>query len=129
MRTRNRLPGIVAVALLVIGCAGPQRTATVPPGTGPQVVALRASNFDFQPERIVARQGSTLRFAIENVSGTTHNFTLKDPAGAVLQSVPLPAGETKTVDVKLGQAGEYRFYCDIPMHPLMGMKGMVEVQP
>jgi plastocyanin len=128
MRARSILSGIVAV-LLMIGCAGPQRMATVPSGPGPQIIALRASNFDFQPERIVAPKGSTLRFSVENASGMAHNFTVKDPAGNVLQSVSLPAHSTKTVDVKVEQTGAYPFYCDIPMHPLMGMKGTIEVQP
>lgn len=130
MISRTRLFGpAVAAMLLLFGCAGPRKTVTVPVEPGPHAIALRASNFDFQPGRIEARPGSVLRFSVENVSGMTHNLTVKDPAGRMVQSVPLPAKKTTEVEVKVDQAGEYPFYCDIPMHPLMGMRGIIDVRP
>ena len=70
-------------------------------------------------------RGDTLVFEIANTSSTTHNFTIKDPGGRIIESVDLPGKKSVSVEIPLPEAGTYEFYCDKPFHPAMGMKGRV----
>jgi len=113
--------GILGMTLIAAGCAGSSVVLTVTPGES--VVNIKASSFEFNPGIIMAQQGDRLTLAIENISGSEHNITVKDPAGQVLVTKDLPAHETIRIEVPLSQAGEYLFYCDKPFHPTFGMKG------
>ena len=64
---------------------------------------------------------------ITNISSDSHNFTVKDPAGQVIQNVDLPANETINIELRLKQPGTYEFYCDRPFHKAMGRKGQFDV--
>ncbi len=115
-----------AAIFLAAACAARQPLVTVGPGKG-QAVAITASDFKFVPNNIKAYKGDVLLLKIENTSGTGHNFTIKDPGGNTLQSVPLPSKETVTVKVELADSGTYEFYCDKPLHSTLGMKGWIQV--
>jgi uncharacterized cupredoxin-like copper-binding protein len=124
---RRYLLGFVGMTLMFFGCAGPQKTLIVPAGTGEKVVQMKASSYEFYPNVIQAHQGDRLVLVIQNVAGTTHNFTVKNPSGEVMVTKDLPANEAVRVEVRLTQAGEYPFYCDKPLHAVFGMKGHLEV--
>jgi plastocyanin len=125
---RRYLLGLFGLALVVVtACAGPQRMVTVSPGTGEKVIQMKASSFDFDPNVIKAHQGDRLTLVIQNTAGTTHNFTVKNPAGEILVSKDLPEEETVQVEVPLAQVGEYPFYCVKPLHATFGMKGSIVV--
>ncbi len=64
---------------------------------------------------------------INNVSGSTHNLTVKDTAGKTLTSVELPAGKTVKAEVDLRGPGVYKIYCDKPLHSNLGMNGEIIV--
>jgi plastocyanin len=117
----------LGVLLAVTSCAGQQPLVTIGPEKGEAVIDVKASDFKFEPNNIKAYKGEEMVFRIENVSGTGHNFTIKDPGGNTLHSVPLPPKETTTVEVTLSEAGDYTFYCDKPFHSAFGMKGRIEV--
>jgi plastocyanin len=89
----------------------------------------QSSDFSFEPNNIKAYKGNVIVFKVENVSGSAHNFTVKDPQGNIVQSVKLPSKETIQVKISLSETGTYEFYCDKPFHSGFGMKGqMVVVQ-
>jgi plastocyanin len=128
---RKRSEGLIVlwlgVMLAVSACASRQPVVTIGPAKGETVIDVKASNFKFEPNNIRAYEGDVLVFRIENISGAGHNFTIKNPEGHELQSVPLPSKVTTTVKVDLSEPGTYEFYCDKPLHAAFGMKGWVEV--
>jgi len=129
LRSEHVLGYAVALLLLLSGCAGNKRAVNVAAPPGQQVtVEMKASNFAFDPGRIVARKGDTLVLHVTNVAKERHEITVKDPSGKTIQSADLPSGRTVTVEVPLTTAGVYPFYCDIDLHSGLGMKGRIEVQ-
>ena len=118
----------LGVILLLSSCAGLQPEVTVvSPDGGEKVLAVKASSFKFEPNNIKAYTGDVILLKIENVSGSGHNFTIKNPQGQVIQSSDLPAGKMTDVSVTLSEKGVYDFYCDKPFHSAFGMKGRIEV--
>ena len=122
-----RLALWTGLLLVVASCAGRQPLVTIEPSKGETTIDMKADNFKFQPNNIKAYQGDVLILRIENISKTEHNFTIEDPQGRALQSVPLPAGKTTSVKIPLSARGTYEFYCDKPFHSAFGMKGWIKV--
>ncbi len=116
----------LTVLLLFAACAGLQPEVTVSPGGVEKVLAVKANSFKFEPNNIKAYTGDVILLKIENVSGSGHNFTIKNPQGQVIQSAELPAGKVTDVSVTLSEKGVYDFYCDKPFHSAFGMKGRIE---
>jgi plastocyanin len=131
MSMRNRSGALTALWVAALfafaACASQQPLVTIPPAKGEAVVAVKASDFKFEPNNIKAYKGDVLVFQIENISGSGHNFTIKDPKGRVVQSISLPSKETVLVKVSLSEPGTYEFYCDKPFHSTFGMKGQIVV--
>jgi plastocyanin len=129
LHSRHVLGYALALLVLVPGCLGNKRvvTLTAPPGQK-VTVEMKASNFAFDPGRIVARKGDTLILHVTNVAKEKHNITVKDPSGEIVKSEDLAGGQTVTVEVPLTTAGVYPFYCDIDFHAGLGMKGKIEVR-
>jgi len=120
---------VVGLLLLLSGCGGHKQTINVSAPPDQKVnVEMKARNFAFDPAVVVARQGETLVLHVTDVSGETHNITVKDPAGKVLQRQDIPGHQTITMEVPLPTAGIYPFYCDKPLHSTLGMKGRIEVK-
>lgn len=117
----------IGIMLMVTACAGQQPPVTLGPAKGEVVLAMKASDFKFEPNNIKAFKGDVIVFRVENTSGTNHNFTVKDAQGRLLQSTALPSKETVEIRVALAETGIYEFYCDKPFHSGFGMKGRIEV--
>ncbi len=129
LRSTHILGYAAALLVLLSGCGGSKKTVNVATAQDAKVtVEMKASNFAFDPGRIVAHQGDTLVLHVTNVSKEKHNITVKDPSGKVIKDAALPGGQTVTVEVPLPTAGVYPFYCDIDFHSGLGMKGRIEVQ-
>ncbi len=113
-------PALLALALA--GCAtAPTVRAEVSPG-GP-ALAVKASNFYFEPNAITIHGPGTVTLTITNTGGTGHNITVDDPAGKVIASVEIPPNATITTEVNLPAPGDYPFFCNHPLHTDFGMKG------
>lgn len=132
---QDRLPKyavgyMAALLVLLSGCAGRERAVNVTTAAQDDKVQVevKASNFAFDPDVIVAHKGDTLVLNITDVSGETHNITVKDPSGTVIKKEDIPARQTIAVEVPLQAAGVYPFYCDKPFHSSLGMKGRIEVK-
>jgi plastocyanin len=129
LRSRRVMNYAVVLLLLLSGCAGHKREINVSGAKdGPVNVEMKASNFAFDPAVITAQKGDTLVLHVTDVSGETHNITVKDPSGKVIESADIPARQTVTVEIPLQVAGVYPFYCDKPFHATVGMKGRIEVK-
>jgi plastocyanin len=130
LQSRHVLGYALALLVFVPGCVGSKRvvTLTAPPGQK-VTVEMKASNYAFDPGRIVARKGDTLVLQVTNVTKEKHDITVKDPSGKIVKSEDLPSGQTVTVEIPLTTAGVYSFYCAIDFHAGLGMKGKIEVQP
>lgn len=122
-----RLSMLCISALFVLAsCAGLQPQVSVSPEQGEKIIKMTADSFKFTPNNIRASQGDIIVLKIDNVSGSTHNFTIQDPQEKILQSVDLPSQKTVEVTITLSQPGDYTFYCDKPLHTFFGMKGRIE---
>jgi len=122
------LTTVFAVVLLVFAaCASQQPLVTIGQAKGEAILAMKASDFAFEPNNIKAYRGDVIVLKIENVSSTGHDFTIKDPQGNKVQNVALPPKETVAVRIPLAEAGTYEFYCDKPFHSGFGMRGRIEV--
>lgn len=118
------------VLLVAVGCAGLDAPVTpLSPEQGTRVLDMTATSFEFQPNNIKVPEPGALKLTIENISGTAHNLTIKNPKGQVLKSVDLPSEKTVSVTVDLPASGKYEFYCDRPLHATLGMKGQIQVGP
>ena len=128
--SRHVLGGATALLVLLAGCGGNKRVVNVAAAAPGQkvTVEMKASNYAFDPGRIVARVGDTLVLHIINVSQEKHDITVKNPSGKIIKSEDLPSGQTVTVEVPLPTAGVYQFFCAIDFHAGLGMKGRIEVQ-
>jgi len=126
-KSKGLIAVFVTVLLAFAACASQQPLVTIGPARGEIVLAMKASDFTFEPNNIKAYKGDVVVLKIENISSTGHNFTLKTPLGNAEQSVKLPPMETVTVKVELSEAGTYEFYCDKPFHSTLGMKGQIVV--
>ena len=117
----------IGVLLTLAACASQQPLVTIGQTKGESVVTVKVSNFRFEPNNFKAYKGDVIAFQIENVSGSGHNFTVKDPQGHTVQDISLPSKETVPVKISLSETGTYEFYCDKPLHSSFGMKGQIIV--
>jgi plastocyanin len=92
-----------------------------------KVVEMKADSYKFEPNNVKISEGEMILFRIENISNSTHNFTIKNPQKEILKSEALPAKQTVDIKVSFTEPGVYEFYCSKPFHPSFGMKGQVEV--
>jgi plastocyanin len=121
----------LAIGLLfsLPSCAHLQAPVTPTASEGKtKVVEMEASSFEFDPNNIEANQGDLLVILVTNRSSFSHNLTIKDPQGRVIQSVELPGKQTVRVELHLALAGTHDFYCDKPLHAALGMKGQIRVR-
>ena len=118
----------LALFLIAAGCStGGELVKEIVTEPGRGTVTITASSFKFEPSVIEARRGTELTLEIVNVADASHNFTIKDPHDQILRSVDLPPKQTVSLKIPLQEAGTYEFYCDIPFHATLGMKGKIEV--
>ncbi len=122
MRSPRLLPLVLLVPLALAGCASaPLTKAEVTPGGAP--LAMKASNFSFDPDSISVHGTGTLTLSITNTTGTGHNITVDDPAGKVIDSAEIPPNAVITTQVTFTTPGDYYFFCNHPFHADLGMKG------
>ena len=120
---------LLSLILLSIGaCTGTQNATKVSiVGDKKGTVEVTADNFHFEPSIIEVKSGDPIFLEVTNISSGTHNLTVKDLDGQVIQNVELPANNTIDVELHFKQPGTYEFYCDKPFHKTMGMKGQFDV--
>ncbi len=120
---------IVGLLLIMLGCAEREPPVESVNAQGEKAIYIKADSYKFEPSKIAVTQGEIVVLTIRNISDIDHNFTIKDPGGEVLKSVYLHAGKTEHITISFPRNGTYAFYCALPLHTEMGMKGGIEVGP
>jgi plastocyanin len=121
---------VLTGVLTILGCASLGAPVTVKrTAEGNNVIHLKASSFEFEPNNVKIPKPGPLTVIVENISGTEHNFTIKNPEGQVLESFVLPPKKTISETLDLTDFGKYEFYCDKLFHATLGMKGQIQVGP
>lgn len=125
---RIRLFEITCIALIfvIVGCGTAQRQQPIAVEKGKGEVQMEARDFAFEPS-VIKLSGDTLTLKINNVTGTEHNITVKDPQGKVLADRDLPPHQVTMVNLKFPASGIYEVSCDKTFHASLGMKGRIEV--
>ncbi|SPF33778.1 exported hypothetical protein [Syntrophobacter sp. SbD1] len=119
---------ILVVIAVMAGCAGGVKVQTsAPMSNGGSMIAISASNFKFSPNEVRVEKPGLLAIEIKNVSGTKHNFTLKDLRGKILKATDLQPGGSVIVNVELPEPGVYNFFCNKTFHSTLGMNGKIIV--
>ena len=132
MFRNHRIEYLVLIVLLVgvvAGCAGGGhvRTEATPLANGSNLITIEAGNYKFMPNEIRVARPGTLVLEIKNISGSEHNFTLKNPRGEVLKNLNIRSKDTAISNVDL-EPGTYQFYCNKRFHTKLGMKGQIIVE-
>jgi plastocyanin len=117
---------VLALALSAAACGKLQKPVPLS-ARQEAMVTVEASDFKFAPNHYQTYQGTSIVFTIQNISGSKHNFTIKDPDGRVLQSIDVEPQKSVKVKVDFPHIGKYPFYCDRTFHKTMGMEGRVDV--
>jgi uncharacterized cupredoxin-like copper-binding protein len=94
----------------------------------------------FEPDRIEAAAGETLRLVIHNADPIDHEFILGDDLLQQIHErgteavhppkageVSIPAGATAITTYTFGRPGDLTFACHLPGHLTYGMHGTVTV--
>ena len=118
-----------SATVILKGVLSSQNSEGVATGEGNNVIHLKASSFEFEPNNIRIPKPGPLTVEVENISGIEHNFTIKNPEGQVLKSFVLSPKETISETLNLTDIGNYEFYCDKTFHATLGMKGQIQVGP
>ncbi len=125
MSSAKLLCYLFLLLLAVAACARVQKTPTVAQSGG--TLTMKIDSYSYDPNYIRARQGDVLTINLQNVSGSEHNLTIKDPKGKIILSQNVPARSNATVKIDLPVPGVYEFHCDKTGHSALGMKGRIEV--
>jgi uncharacterized cupredoxin-like copper-binding protein len=137
--------GFVAVALLTGGLVasagerpGSGSSAALGPGSVTVVLTVEHSRFD--PERVVVRPGTDVRFVVDNRDPINHELIVGPDevhdiheAGTHAQHPPVP-GEVSVgpnaeaaTTYSFDEPDDVVFACHLPGHFAYGMRGVVEV--
>lgn len=108
----------VATSLALVAVMTPAPSQKVPPGA----LLVEARNVRFDPTTLTAGAGR-VTVAVRNRDLFWHTFTV-DRLKVDLK-VPVGRLRTATVDAR---PGTYRFYCRIPAHAAVGMRGTLVVR-
>lgn len=104
------------LGIVVAGCS------EAPPET--KVVTLEATEFAFEPQRIEAEPGQTLRIRLVNQGAVSHNLHIAD---AKVGSETIQTDGSDTFEFTAPESGEVRFFCNVPGHEQAGMTGTIVV--
>lgn len=143
-------PAVLALVLsaaLLASCGGsdnePEGPVATPVAPANGELAIRASEWSFEPPSIVLTQSEQVRFVLQNDGDILHDLKIRDmPVDSVSSnsSGPLEAkkgeafvsadsGDSGTLEFVPSQPGTYEFYCTIGSHERLGMHGTITVQP
>lgn len=86
---------------------------------------LRASNYEFDPEIMVASRGDLIRITLIDTSGT-HNLFID---GYNVRSNTLNRGEEQVIEFVADKEGSFDFWCEVGDHRSRGMEGELLIRP
>lgn len=95
-----------------------------PPDPAAPTIEVAATEFAFNPDRIVIDSGKTTNLTLVNRGSLPHDLSIPELG---LQLVAQP-GQTTTTALSFVEPGEYRMLCTVPGHARAGMMGSMVVQ-
>ena len=108
----------VATSLALVALMTPARSREAPPGA----LLVEARNVRFEPTTLTAG-GGKVTVAVRNRDLFWHTFTVD----RLKLDLKVPVGRLRTATVD-ARPGTYRFYCRIPAHAAVGMRGTLVVR-
>lgn len=121
----------LTIAFSLVACVPSNQQSTTPPlqqpaatATDARVIRVTSENWKFSPNVITVKKGEKVQLQVTGVSGT-HGFAVPDLG----INVPVPPGQTVTIDLPTDKEGTFALFCSIfcgSGHS--GMKGRVVIE-
>jgi glucose/arabinose dehydrogenase len=111
--------------------AGRMPEAPPPPQAAdpPRLVEVIATEYDFNPGRILAEPGESLILSLRNEGRRPHSIALELPAGVARPDAPAAPLGTARLRIQAPAApGEYVVFCPIGNHRDLGMRATLTVR-
>jgi plastocyanin len=115
----------ILIGAVVLGCGGSAGASTAPVSLPPGAIAVKASEYKFEPSTITAVPGSAT-FVVTNAGATEHELRILKGETEVGAAAAIAPGATGQVTVTL-EPGSYTYVCKIAAHDQLGMKGTLTV--
>jgi plastocyanin len=115
--------------LLAVGCGGDDskqssRAVTV---DGGGTVKVTASEYAFDPDRVVVRGAGPLTIELENDGDLAHNIRVRRDGEEIGGTPSFPSDRTESATLRL-RPGKYQLLCTVGDHADLGMKGALRVK-
>ena len=139
---RLSIAGLAAAAVLGIAACGDddendnasnsgstattEEEAAAPAGPSSTSVKVVATEFKFSPANPTIAKPGTVTFSVANQGQAPHALEVEGPNGEAKTGTIEP-GKAEDLEVDLGKAGTYEWYCPIGNHRDQGMEGEVKV--
>lgn len=133
---------IITLAVGLASCSAqpsPSKVQASSPAHDGEVITVRMSNFEFDPNDIRLKAGLPVRLRLVNVSGGGHNFSApsffavsrspQSPSAPPHGTVEVPAHQTVEIALVPLAPGTYSLECTHLLHSTFGMHGTIEVMP
>lgn len=114
-----RTVGLLAAALLVLGCGGDDATAE-----RSNDLTVEAGDLYYEPEEFAASPGE-VTITMNNVGSTEHDLVIEELGDEVVIDL-VAGGESGTGSVSLDE-GTYTLYCSVVGHREAGMEATLDV--
>ncbi|MFN8027257.1 MAG: plastocyanin/azurin family copper-binding protein [Acidimicrobiia bacterium] len=129
-RILGALGTLLCAGLLFAACGGDSGSSsgggyTPPKGPSVQTLEIKASNFQFDPDKIDAKSGITTIKLTDG--GGIHTLVFED-AFSGFQLEVSGGGDSSSGKVDLAAGKKYVFYCNITGHRQQGMEGTITVK-
>jgi plastocyanin len=123
-RAISMIVAALAVVALISGALTLTGRTTVAADVRAEAVALQMKDFSFNPARLQAKSGETVRLVITNAGTTLHTFTIRE-LGVNANIAP---GNEALVEFQAPSAGTYTWICVPHATGDGGMSGMLVVK-
>jgi plastocyanin len=127
----------VAGVILLVGLAGcggddddngeDAGTAAAPAGEATKTIDVSETDFKLDPANPTVSKLGVVEIKATNDGQTTHSLEVEGPGEEQELESELQPGESGTLEVDLGKAGRYEWYCPIGNHRELGMEGEIVV--
>ncbi|MCM3252539.1 plastocyanin/azurin family copper-binding protein [Priestia aryabhattai] len=118
----------------------PTSNSTQYSGGNSNAMVISSEEYQYTPYNFSIKKGQTVTLRLENKGKIEHDLEFKQAKGIKVQSrsahhhegnnalhLHATPGKTSQVTVTFTQDGIYNFYCTLPSHEQLGMKGTITV--
>lgn len=109
-----------------VSTATSEEEAAAPAGPSSKSVKVVATEFEFSPANPRIAKAGTVTFNVANEGQAPHALEVEGPGGEAKTGTIEP-GKAEDLEVDLGKAGTYEWYCPIGNHRDQGMEGEIRI--